>query len=71
MSKNELIQAVNTAFSGQQQRVLLAVLDYADATAIAAAGDIDNLPVATDTTKGIASFSTGLTVTDGVVTVDA
>jgi hypothetical protein len=68
-TKHELIQAVNTAFGGEQQRVLLAVLNYADATAIAAAGNVANLPVATSSTKGIASFGSGTTVTAGVVTV--
>ena len=66
---NELIQALNTAFTGVQRDTLQNLLTYIDATAVAAAGTIANLPVATSTTLGIAKFGSGTTVTAGAVTV--
>ena len=58
-TKNELVQAINSAFSGEQQRVLQALLNLATTP-----------PVATATTLGVVKVGAGITVAaDGKITV--
>ena len=59
-NQNELTQSINSAFSGQQQRVLLALLARIEAP----------LPIATESDLGAVKIGDGLTIdADGVLSV--